>query len=72
MKDNAKYLIYVIKHKLFVFLAGINTGVPIWALVIHDWQKFTPTEWKPYVANFFGSYGKDERPEWLVESFNRA
>jgi len=47
-------------HKWFVLLAGLKTGAPIWRLIIHDWSKFTPAEWGPYVRHF---YDKDrERP----------
>jgi len=61
-----RYLKYLIRHKWFVFLAGLKTGVPLWRLVIHDWSKFMPCEWFPY-ANFF--YGpkpdKNEPDDWV-------
>lgn len=55
MKSHLKYLWYVLKHKAFVFRAGMLTGAPLWNLIIHDWSKFTPAEWKPYVDQFHGS-----------------
>lgn len=50
-----KYLKSLLLHKWYVFLAGLKTGVPVWRLVAHDWQKFTPWEFKAYAQNFFGS-----------------
>lgn len=55
--NHLRYLWYMVKHKWFVFLAGLKTGVPIWRLIVHDYQKFTPSEWNPYVDKFFG--GRD-------------
>ncbi len=66
-----RYLSYVLRHKWFVFLAGLQLGVPIWRLILHDWTKFMPREWFPY-ANYFygggrtrekmGQYNIDEAP----------
>lgn len=67
-----KYLWYVLRHKWFVFLACWQFGVPLWPSLIHDWQKFTPAEWRPYVLNFFGPWKRDDRPTWLVQAFDRA
>lgn len=33
--------------------AGIRVGAPVWRLLIHDWSKFLPVEWTPYVKNFY-------------------
>lgn len=51
---NWKYFKYVVRHKYRVFREGRKLGVPLWALIIHDWQKFTLTEWTPYVNKFMG------------------
>ena len=72
MKPHIKYLWYVLRHKWFVFIECLKLGVPIWAAIIHDWQKFTPVEWRPYVLNFFGPWKKDNKPEWLKTAFGRA
>ncbi len=50
----------------------MKLGVPIWSAIIHDWQKFTPVEWRPYVLSFYGPWSYRERPEWLVAAFDRA
>ena len=50
-----KYLSYVVRHKWFVFLAGLNLGVPVLRLIFHDWTKFLPCEWFPYVRFFYGN-----------------
>lgn len=53
-----KYLKSLLSHKWYVFVAGLWTGVPIWRLLIHDWSKFTPSEFIPYARYFFGDYPK--------------
>lgn len=67
-----KYFWYIIRHKWFVFFECLKLGVPLWGSIIHDWQKFTPAEFKAYAINFFGPWGKNDRPQWLVDKFERA
>lgn len=52
-----RYLKYVLRHKWFVFRAGLDTGAPLLRLVIHDWSKFLPSEWIPYAQWFYGWKG---------------
>ena len=54
MIPTLKYIWLTIKHKYFVFLAGLKTRAPFWLLIIHDWTKFTPTEAPYYGRQFFG------------------
>lgn len=54
MKPHLQYLWYVLRHKWFVFVAGLTYGVPLWQLLIHDLSKCSPAEWGPYVAYFYG------------------
>jgi hypothetical protein len=49
-----QYLKYVVRHKWFVLVAGLHVGAPLWRLLIHDWSKFLPCEWRPYAAFFYG------------------
>lgn len=56
MRAHLKYWRYIIRHKYFVFVAGLRTGAPLWRLIIHDWSKFLPSEWIPYVRKFHGRY----------------
>lgn len=65
LRKHLKYLSYVTRHKWFVFIAGLKTGAPLWRLVIHDWSKFLPCEWFPYVEHFYG----DKYPQ---QDFDRA
>lgn len=51
---HARYLRAVARHKWFVLVAGYGR-VPLWRLVIHDWSKFTPTEWGAYARAFYGA-----------------
>ena len=53
MIKHFKYLWYVIKHKHFVFIECCKLGIP-WRGVLHDWHKFSPSEWFPYVEKFYG------------------
>lgn len=53
-----RYLLSLLRHKWYVFLAGRVTGVPLWRLVIHDWSKFTPAEFGRYARNFHGDYSE--------------
>lgn len=58
MKPHLRYLKYVLIHKLYVLVAGvaINGWSPrwLWRLFIHDLSKFRPSEWRAYVAMFYG------------------
>ena len=65
------YLRYVLRHKWFVFWAGLELGVPVWQLIIHDWHKFLPDEWFAYARNFYGTPAQKEDPG-TREGFSRA
>lgn len=52
-----RYLAYVLRHKWHVFVACLGLRVPLHQAIIHDWQKFTPTEWGPYVRTFYAPDG---------------
>jgi hypothetical protein len=65
MNGHLRYLSYVVRHKWFVLLAGLQTGAPLWRLVIHDWSKFLPSEWFAYVEKFHGP----RREEWIKKRF---
>jgi hypothetical protein len=58
MIPHLRYLSYLLRHKWHVFRAGVALGVPLWRLLIHDWTKFTPAEWGPYVQRFYGVRAK--------------
>ena len=67
-----KYLWYLIRHKWHVFRAGMKLGVPLWAAIIHDWQKFLPAEWDAYMWSFYGPWDYKDRPQFLVDLFDFA
>lgn len=54
LKPHLQYLAYVLRHKYHVFWGCLQLGVPLWRALIHDWTKFTPIEWGPYVKRFYG------------------
>lgn len=72
MRSHTRYFWYVVRHKWFVFIECLKIGVPLWGAIIHDWQKFTPAEWSPYVLSFYGPWKYKERPDWLIDAFDRA
>ena len=49
-----KYFVLALKHKAFVFWAGLATKAPLWRLLIHDWTKLLPCELPHYSRQFFG------------------
>lgn len=49
-----KYAWITVKHKWFVFLAGIRTRAPLWNLIVHDLSKFGPAELPHYGRQFCG------------------
>lgn len=57
MRKHLLYLKYVLRHKWFVFVAGLRRGVPLWQLLVHDLSKFRPDEWRPYAEWFYGYEG---------------
>lgn len=54
MANTWKYFLLTIKHKYFVFLAGLKLKVPLFTLLVHDWTKFLPCELPHYGRQFFG------------------
>lgn len=52
------YFKLTVKHKWYVFKAGLKLKVPIWQLITHDFSKLTPAEYMHYQKGFFGE--KDE------------
>lgn len=83
MKSNHKIGIYwlflksVMAHKYYVLKAGLKLGgIPLWRLIVHDWQKFTLSEFPAYAIQFFGSdeYKLDNYPSafYCVDNFKLA
>lgn len=66
MRAHWSYLKYVLRHKWFVFLAGWTCHVSLWRLIIHDWTKFLPCEWSPYVRSFYNADGT--KREWKTRT----
>ena len=85
MLKHWKYLKYVVRHKWFVFLYCLQYGL-IWRGIKHDWSKFLPSEWFPYVEYFYGEKFKTGRiligangrqdemkpPQRVQDAFDRA
>jgi len=52
--DNIKYINITLKHKFFVFKAGLKIGTPLWRLITHDITKLGFYELGRYGNLFFG------------------
>lgn len=63
MRRHWAYLKYVLRHKWFVLVAGLRLGVPLWMLILHDWDKFLPDEWFPYARCFYKPDGTKQYDE---------
>lgn len=63
MRAHLQYLRYVLRHKWFVFWECLKLGVPIWIAIFHDWDKFLPDEWFPYVHCFYAPDGSKQYVE---------
>jgi hypothetical protein len=78
MSAHLKYFWYVLRHKFFVYVEGRKLGVARLQLLLHDWQKFTPAEWTPYVRTFYGPKESPRRadggydPNAVSDAFDRA
>lgn len=61
-----EYAKLTLKHKWYVFQAGLKTKAPLFRLVIHDWTKFLPCEYFAYQRQFFG---KSDRPHEFISAW---
>lgn len=52
MKPFFKYLMYVLRHKWYVFRECANHGI-VWRGIVHDMSKFLPSEWFVYMRYFY-------------------
>ena len=71
-----KCLIYLVKHKLYVFKECYKMGI-IWRGIVHDFSKLYPSEFIAYAKYFYGkdyleyvSYGS-QRYEFDCWSFSK-
>lgn len=60
MRVHLAYLSYVLRHKWYVLLECIKLGIP-WRGLVHDWHKFLPDEWFPYVHFFHNPDGTEKQ-----------
>jgi hypothetical protein len=81
MKAHLAYLKYVCRHKWFVFRGCLLLRVPMHQAIIHDWVKFLPVEWFPYVRQFYNTDGSKRSvrdasgsydPNAQADAFKRA
>lgn len=61
MTAHWKYLLYILRHKWFVFVWCCRYGIPL-AGIVHDLSKFHPSEWFPYVRYFYGGPWPEANP----------
>lgn len=67
LKAHARYLWYVLRHKWFVLVAwwrlwraGLSHPGTLRLVLVHDLSKFRPSEWWPYVVNFYTDAQSEE------------
>lgn len=68
MIKHLEYLRYISKHKWYVMVECWKHGL-IWRGFIHDWSKFLPSEWFPYVEYFHGKSGVQHKEENRGKSY---
>ena len=57
-KRHRAYLKYVLRHKYYVWKGcRIVGGISLWRAIVHDWDKFLPSEWRPYAETFYAPDG---------------
>lgn len=72
MLKHFKYLNYLLRHKYFVFIAGLKLKVSIWRLIIHDWSKFLPCEWFNYANYFYGKFNTEDLNIKVKNDFDKS
>ncbi len=81
MRAHWAYFKYVCRHKWHVFRGCMALGVPLHQAIIHDWVKYLPVEWFPYVRQFYNSDGSKRAvrdasgaydPNKQADAFKRA
>lgn len=51
------YLISLIRHKIFVLVAGLRIGgISLFRLIVHDYTKFCSKEFPQYARKYYGKY----------------
>jgi hypothetical protein len=63
------YLKYLCHHKLFVAVECFKVGL-IKRGLLHDWHKFLPSEWFPYVEYFHGRKVRRRDPDGYYKPFD--
>lgn len=52
--SSVRYLGVILRHKFYVFVAGLRLKVPIARLIKHDMSKFSRAEFSQYRQRFYG------------------
>lgn len=64
------YLIFMLRHKWFVIVYGLKLGVPLWRLLVHDWDKISaPRTFRAFRRRFAGGndhYKMANDPDYQV------
>jgi hypothetical protein len=66
LAPHVSYFIYLFRHKLYVLIASRGLRVSLWRAIWHDWTKYLPSEWFPYVHYFFRKDGTRANPSELT------
>lgn len=73
MRRHLNYLMYIWRHKWFVYVACLRLKTApdtlFWRAIVHDLSKFRPSEWMPYARTFYapdGSKQYNEGPDFAL------
>jgi hypothetical protein len=72
MRAHLSHLRDLLRHKWHVFEACRGMGVPLHRAIVHDWSKFTPTEWAGYVHTFYHPDGSKRDVRDSTGAYNPA
>jgi len=65
------YLWYVVRHKWYVMFECFKHGL-YWQGIVHDWSKFRPCEFFPYVNHFYGKKRKETQERRDRTGYSKA
>lgn len=72
MRAHWAYFKKIMLHKKYVMIACWHLRVPMLRALVHDWTKFTPREWGPYVRRFFYPSGNPKTVTHDTSEFELA
>lgn len=72
LRPHVRNALYLLRHKWFVFRAGLALRVPLRRLVVHDLSKLSRAEWGPYAHFFYGDHPTEADRAAAKAAFKKA